>query len=173
MITIIVSTNRQNSYSAKMAELISRRLDHLNVDSQVLQLSELPHDFPYVKIEGHAHDVFDTYVAEYIIPVEKFIFVIPEYNGSFPGILKAFMDSVHPRHFNGKKSALIGIASGRSGALRALDDFTGVLHYLQVDVVHDKPKFPAIEKAINHVPELVEEEASLRLDRCLQKFLRF
>ncbi len=30
---------------------------------------------------------------ELLIPTEKFIFIIPEYNGTFPGVLKAMIDN--------------------------------------------------------------------------------
>ncbi|HRE98815.1 MAG TPA: hypothetical protein PK637_18780, partial [Flavobacteriales bacterium] len=78
-----------------------------------------------------------------------------------------------PRFFYTKKAALIGIASGRAGALRALDDMTGVLHYLQVEVLSDKPKFPGIDKILNDSGSINDPDASVRLDKCIDKFLAF
>lgn len=49
-----------------------------------------------------------TIQDELIIPADKFYFVVPEYNGSFPGILKFFLDACSVREmkrsFAGKKS---------------------------------------------------------------------
>lgn len=173
MITIIVSTNRSGSYSRRMADLVFKRLSLRNIESGILDLQSLPVDFPYQKMEGKALPEFDQEVASKIQNVEKFIFIIPEYNGSFPGILKTFIDSVPPRFFYHKKAALIGISSGKSGALRALDHFTGVMHYLQVEVLSDKPRFPQIELLLHPSGELQDEESSARLERNLDKFLRF
>lgn len=173
MITIIVSTNRSGSFTRSLSELIHKRLSQRNVPSQILDLRLLPQDFPYRKIENEAVPDFDRVGLEMIGNVEKFIFVIPEYNGSFPGILKAFMDSLPTSFWKGKKSSLVGLASGKAGALRALDHFTGVLHYLQVEVLSDKPRFPQIDKILSHEPDFKDIEDSKRLDLHLDKFLRF
>lgn len=173
MITIIVSTHRKNSYTAKMAELVKTRLQQRGQAASVLDLRLLPRDFMWKKIEGEEHPEFDYLIGEHIRDVHKFIFVIPEYNGSFPGMVKTFIDAVPPRFFYTKKAALIGIASGRAGALRALDDMTGVLHYLQVEVLSDKPKFPGIDKILNDSGSLNDPDASVRLDKCIDKFLAF
>lgn len=173
MITIISSTNRSNSYSARMARLIHLELKGRNVESQILDLQSLPPHFAWSKIEDQSLPEFDQLAEQYIRDVNKFIFVIPEYNGSFPGILKTFIDSVHPRNFQGKKASLVGISSGRAGALRALDHFTGVLHYLQVEVLSDKPKFPQIDKILNPNNELTDPESVFRLRKNIDKFLLF
>ena len=66
------------------------------------------------------------------------ISVVPEYNGSFSGVLKAFIDTWEPKRVIGKKSALVGLAAGRAGNLRGMDHMTNILHYLQFDVLHFK-----------------------------------
>ena len=38
---------------------------------------------------------------------EKFVFIVPEYNGSFPGVLKTFIDGLaFPDTFEQKKNVL-------------------------------------------------------------------
>lgn len=44
-----------------------------------------------------------------------------------------------------KKAALFGLSSGRAGAIRALDQWVGVLHYLQVQVMPYLTAVPHIE----------------------------
>ncbi|MFZ5555011.1 MAG: NADPH-dependent FMN reductase [Bacteroidota bacterium] len=173
MITIISSTNRKNSNSSKVAAIYLQKLKEKGVEAQVLNLEHLPHDFAYTQIEDVFSEEFDKVVQQYIISVEKFIFIIPEYNGGYPGILKTFIDSVHPKHFRGKKSALAGISAGRAGALKGMDDFTGILHYLQVEVLSDKPKISDIEKFIDENGQLTSAEAHTRMEKQLEKFLRF
>ena len=46
-------------------------------------------------------------IQEIVTKTDKFIFVIPEYNGSFPGVLKVFIDACSfPESFYEKKAAL-------------------------------------------------------------------
>jgi chromate reductase, NAD(P)H dehydrogenase (quinone) len=173
MITIICSTNRTGSYSIRMAGLVAAELQKREVKCQILSMKDLPDDFPARKIDGNSYPEFDKLTDKFIRDVDKFMFIIPEYNGSFPGIVKTFIDSMHPKNFYDKKTSLIGISSGRSGALRALDDMTGILHYLRVEVMSDKPKFSNIENLLLENDELADEESKARLSRHIDRFMRF
>src|SRR5690606_14800672 len=65
----------------------------------------------------------------YLIPADKFVFIMPEYNGSFPGILKLMMDNSDIRKcWWYKKAMLAGLADGRAGNLRGLDHMTNILN---------------------------------------------
>lgn len=172
LITVISGTNRKNSYSLKVAKEVALILDSKNIPHQILSLEELPNDFSYTLINDEVNTAFDKIVNEKIISTNKFIFVIAEYNGGFPGILKTFIDAVHPKHFKTKKAALIGVASGRGGALRPLDHFTGVLHYLQVEVMADKPKLSGVEYLFEN-EKLINEEALKRLNNLCDKLLNY
>ena len=103
---------------------------------------------------------------------EKIVFIIPEYNGSFPGVLKAFIDSLDHLSMAGKKACLIGLSSGHAGALRALDHFTAVLHHLKVEVYSDKPKLSGIDKLINE-NQINDEKTIKRLGDVLDGFMKF
>ena len=173
MITIFISTNRPGSYSERVSLWVKKSLAVRGVSAQILSLEHLPEDFAYRKIRKENLPEFDALMDEKIGNVDKYIFIIPEYNGSYPGILKTLIDSVPPRLFYNKKAALIGLSSGRSGALRALDDFTSVLHHLQVEVLSDKPKLAAVESMIDENAVISNADVVTRLDRHLDKFLTF
>jgi NAD(P)H-dependent FMN reductase len=81
--------------------------------------------------------------------VNKFVFVVPEYNGSFPGILKTFLDSMHPREWNNKDVCLVGVADGRAGNIRGLEHLTGILQYLKMHVYHDKLPISIVNKIMD------------------------
>ena len=77
---------------------------------------------------------------------EKFVFIVPEYNGSFPGVLKAFIDGLeYPGTFRGKKCALVGLSSGVQGAGLALSHLTDIFNYCGMHVLALKPKLARIE----------------------------
>ena len=59
------------------------------------------------------------------------------------------MDTVHPRHFQGKRVALVGVSDGRAGNLRGLDQFQAVLNYLKADVIWNKPKLSGIGRLLD------------------------
>jgi NAD(P)H-dependent FMN reductase len=77
----------------------------------------------------------------------KFIFIIPEYNGSYPGILKVWIDGLSfPTSFSGKKGGMIGISDGTQGAALAMGHFSDVLNYLGMSTLALRPRFIQIGK---------------------------
>ncbi|MFP5471334.1 MAG: NADPH-dependent FMN reductase [Bacteroidia bacterium] len=172
MITIIAGTNRKGSYTKRVAEIYKGTLSKQNIDCQILSLEELPKDFIFSEFEKQS-DNYIAFLKPYIIDVDRFIFIIPEYNGSFPGILKAFIDTVPPKYFRGKTSCLVGISSGHMGSVRSLDDFTDILHYLGVEVLSNKPKFSNIERLLNENNQFIDEANQVRILKQLEIFARF
>ena len=122
----------------------------MQIENSVFNLEQLPNQLSGNKMYDYNNSPVAEIVEKYINPVNKLIFVIPEYNGSFPGILKLFIDAVHPRNFESKKAALIGVSSGRSGNVRGMDHLTSILHYLKVEVYHDKLPISSIDGLLSN-----------------------
>ncbi|EOR92982.1 NADPH-dependent FMN reductase [Arcticibacter svalbardensis MN12-7] len=147
MITIIASTNRTNSYSLKTAQYYQKVIKQMDHDASILSLENLPEDIihtdMYGKIKPRSFEPFQQIITN----TQKFIFIIPEYNGSFPGILKVMIDTCRfPDSFSGKKACLVGISTGKYGNIRGIDHFTGICHYLNMHVLPLKIHIPNINK---------------------------
>ena len=147
--TIFSSSNRVDNKTKIFAELCRKALENQGVKANVCSLQQLPDDLSSVAMYDFNNSPVAEIVEKYLLPVDKLIFIIPEYNGSFPGILKLFIDAIHPENFKNKKAALIGISSGRSGNIRGLDHLTNILNYLKVDVYHHKIPISSIDDIIN------------------------
>lgn len=138
MVTIISATNRPESNSLKIAQSYSQILEKQGVRSKVLSLEKVPVDIAFNELFSRRSGKFQELLDKYIIPSQKYVIIAPEYNGSFPGILKTFIDAMHPELLRGKKVALVGVSSGRAGNLRGMDHLTGILHYLGLHVHPNK-----------------------------------
>ncbi|MFI5204406.1 MAG: NADPH-dependent FMN reductase [Flavobacteriales bacterium] len=171
-ITVISSTNRNNSFTFRVADTYQQLLIASGNDVRFFSLKDLPQDFIFSCFNGKSVPAFDQVVAEFIKPAEKIVFIIPEYNGGYPGILKAFIDCIKPVHFAGKKAALVGVADGHAGALRPIDHFTLILNHIKVNVYHDKPKLSNIE---DYFPEagVLADVYLERLKKQAEGFLKF
>ncbi len=131
MYTIISATNREGSATLQVSKEYQQFFKEEGIDAALLSLEQL-HSF-------HRDEAFNRLEAEYLIPAEKFIFVMPEYNGSFPGIFKLMMDiSDIKKCWYFKKVMLVGVASGRAGNLRGIDNMTNMCHYMKMNVYHEK-----------------------------------
>ena len=151
MILIISGTNRKNSRSRIISDIYSDILTNAGAENEVLDLNILPRDFTYSALYENAlqHPEVNK-LQEKIDNIEKVVFVISEYNGSFPGALKAFMDGLrYPDTFTGKKGALVGFSSNAQGAPLALSHMTDILHHLGMILLPDKPKLPFIEDILD------------------------
>lgn len=147
MITVVSGTNRPESRSIQVATYYLNLLQARNIEAQLIDLSHLPQDFIFTALYGkpHQHPEFFSFV-EKINQSEKFVFIVPEYNISIPGILKAFIDGLdYKKSFQGKKCALVGISSGTIGGAIALSHLTDILNYLGMHVLAIKPRLPKIE----------------------------
>lgn len=148
MIKIIVGTNRKNSVSKIVAELYQQILHEKGVDAEILELEDLPADFSATALyENNGKNPEYNRFHDRVKEGKKFIFIVPEYNGSFPGILKTFIDGMnYPNTFRNKKCALVGISSGIGGGGIALSHLTDIFHYLGMHVLALKPKLAKIEQ---------------------------
>ena len=170
MITIISGTNREGAYSRIVSEIYGEIFERKGQAFQIIDLKDLPPDFIFTASYEHSgeHPVFNE-IQKQIDNSDKFVFVVPEYNGSFPGVLKAFLDGLeYPRSFKGKTAALVGLASGHIGGALALSHLTDVLHYMGVMVLPIKPRLPRISKILVNrkfadeiYTELLEEQAEM------------
>lgn len=167
MITIISGTNRPDNNTRQVADFIAKIYRDNAVDNQIYDLRDLPKNIAFSEVFGERSDAFAEDINRYVEGVDKFIFVLPEYNGSFPGVLKLFIDAVEPKYWAGKKAAVVGLATGRSGNLRGLDHLTNILNYLQVNVMHFKPnlsRLPGASPEGLELPHFYEELLEMQFD---------
>ena len=152
MITIVVGTNRQNSNSAKIAKYYKGILDaKFNGETQIVDLADLPGDFVGNALyENNGKNAEFNAIREKVQGSEKLVFIVPEYNGSFPGVLKTFIDGLkYPEGVRDKKAGIIGISSGVQGGVFAMSHLTDIFNYLGMHVLALKPKLAGIEKSFN------------------------
>jgi NAD(P)H-dependent FMN reductase len=147
MITVVCSTNRKDAVSHLVAKTYMDILKSKSVDHQYINLGDLPIDFTFTALYENSgkNEVFNKY-RSMMATSDKFVFIVPEYNGSFPGVLKAFIDGLEfPGSFTGKKAGLVGISSGIQGAGLALSHLTDIFNYCGTHVLAFKPKLMHIE----------------------------
>lgn len=169
--TIITGTNRPNSNSEKIAQTYAAALHNAGGEGRVLKLTDLPRDFVFTDMWDERSAEMQSIIDTYMVTASKYVFVVPEYNGGFPGVLKAFIDCVPPKIFQGKKAGLVGLSSGKAGGLRPMDQLSNVMNYLKVSVLYAKPKLSEIELLLKEgdlkderANELIRQHVQLMID---------
>jgi NAD(P)H-dependent FMN reductase len=148
-------------------------IEKQGVATKLFSLERLSPDMHFIDLYGKHSEKFQQLLQEYIIPAEKFVFVVPEYNGSYPGILKLFIDAVHPDVNRGKKAALVGVSSGRAGNLRGMDHLTGVLHYLGIYVHPNKLPVSSVLALLNEKGAIKDENTIKVLEKQIGEFIKW
>ncbi|MCJ8211903.1 NAD(P)H-dependent oxidoreductase [Mucilaginibacter sp. RS28] len=172
MITIVASTNRPGSSTLKVARYYQRKLAEKGVEATLLSLIDLPHDVIKTDMYGARSEAFKP-IQKLVTDTEKFIFIIPEYNGSFPGVLKVFIDACDfPQSFYDKKALLVGVSSGKYGNIRGVEHFTGVCNYINLHVHPNRIHIPAVHKDLDAEGNFTQPDTTRFVDEQLERFLK-
>ncbi|MCZ8284868.1 MAG: NAD(P)H-dependent oxidoreductase, partial [Bacteroidia bacterium] len=165
-------TNREDSHTEKIARHYESVLKEKGELVNYLSLKDLPSDFISSDLYGKRSEVFQQIIDKDIVHQHKFVFVSPEYNGSFAGILKVFLEAIPPRLWVDNKACLVGVSSGRAGNLRGMEHLTNILNYLKVNVYHNKLPISRVDTLMNGTG-IKDEETLKVIDQQLDGFLRF
>lgn len=167
MITIISGTNRKGSMTFKVAKLYYKMVNERTDEAHLLSLENL-------NVWDRNNPELKKLEEEILIPSEKFVFIMPEYNGSFPGILKLLLDNTDIRKtWWFKKAAIIGLADGRGGNLRGIDHLTSILHYLKMNVFYNKIPLSRINEEINSSGQWIKPATEEAINNQIEAFLKY
>lgn len=171
---IVCGTNRKNSVSKIISGIYQTLLTEKGITADFIDLAELPADFTESALYENSgkNDEFNIYRKK-MLEAKKYVFIVPEYNGSFPGVLKAFIDGLQfPDTFPDKKCALVGLSSGVQGAGLALSHLSDIFNYCGMNVLALKPKLARIED--NMTAEEIDNELYKELlEQQVEKLIAF
>ena len=165
MITIISGTNRPDSKSLKLAQLYAGLL----AQSEEVKILSLANAMIW---ERNAEMI--AVEEEYLVPAEKFVFVMPEYNASFPGAVKVLLDNSDIKKcWWYKKAMLVGLSEGRAGNIRGVEHMTSILHYLKVHVLYNKVLISRMSEEMDDAGKLLKKETADMIKLQTEEFIKF
>ncbi|MBL7813435.1 MAG: NAD(P)H-dependent oxidoreductase [Saprospiraceae bacterium] len=180
MITIISGTDRKDGLTHVLAKHYFQMIQSKSTEEVLFySLEDLPPDL-YGSNMYNADTLatsFQDIENKFLIPAQKLIFIIPEYNGSFPGILKLFIDACSIRSkmavFKNKKAALVGVATGRAGNIRGLEHFTSVMMFMGVVVMPQLLPISGFNKMVDMEKNIVDINLLNAIENQIEAFLKF
>lgn len=164
MITIISGTNRKDSNTYKIAREYQLILQEKGIEAGIFSLENvdlLDYNTAFEKIEN-----------EIIIPTSHFIIISPEYNGSFPGVLKLLFDNSRSHEiWYHKKALLTGVATGRAGNLRGMDHLADVLNYIKITVHPNKLPISVVHSVVGSDGKIIDKNTLKAINQQLDEFI--
>ena len=149
MVGIVIGTNRHNSRTAEVAAYYAAQLMEVhNQPSFLVDLAELPPSFISGQMYGQGlKDPGFEALATKLAKAQRTVWVMPEYNNSFPGVLKSFLDSFpFPNPLSGGRAAMVGVSAGTNGGANAMSHWADILNYVGIMVVPQRLRIYSLAK---------------------------
>ncbi len=172
-VLIISGTNRPGSNAMKIATVLAGHYRRAEVPVDLLSLVDLPEAI--YRPEAYAQKPLGfVAIQQRVLAASGLHVVSPEYTGSFPGVLKYFLDMLkYPDSFHRKPVAFVGEASGVWGGLRAVEQLQLVFAYRNAHVYPERVFISAVEQKLDSAGLLVDAEIDARLRRQAEGFAGF
>ncbi len=168
---IISATNRPKSKTYQVACIIEKIYQALNYPVQIISLMDI--DFQSLLKNPYPNKLPENIqvVVEKINNSKALTIVCPEYNGSFPGILKFFVDHwTCPDSFE-KPMSFVGLG-GRWGGLRAVEQLQQIMAYRNAFIYPERVFLQNIENILKQ-GQIQDKQLLNRLNNQAKNFLKF
>lgn len=172
-ILIISGTNRPDSNALKVSKVILSHYEAARAKAEIFSLAEMP------------REVFDpaSYatkppamlaIQQRVLDAQGLHIVTPEYNGSFPGVLKYFIDMLKfPESFERKPVAFTGEAAGIWGGLRSVEQLQMIFGYRNAYLFPDRAFIPGINGKLDAQGRISDPAIDKRLADQAAGFAKF
>ncbi len=172
-IAIISGTDRKGSVALRIAHYLKPLYEEQGVQADVVSLE----DFPLEEAIGGKYGKSLPRIEAFrnnVIDADGIVMVIPEYNGSFPGILKLFIDYLpFPGAFEKMPIAFVGEASGAFGALRAVEQMQLICGYRNAYIYPERVFLQRISRKFNKQEGITDEFIVELLDSQIRGFVSY
>jgi chromate reductase, NAD(P)H dehydrogenase (quinone) len=164
-VLVFAGSLRNGSLNRKLAAAADLELQHAGLDSTLLDLREYPMPFYDADLEsaGGLPEVARQ-LRDIVRAHDALVIASPEYNGSFPAVLKNVIDWISRPHsgekplavFQGKIAGLLSASPGSGGGRRGLRHLRELLQNIGVSVMLSEVSIPGAADAF-HDDELFRE----------------
>ncbi len=170
---IISATNRPESNSRIVANILQKIYKKLNCLTEIISLR----DISFQELMNNPYsETLPKNIQQVVSKLNSssgFTIVCPEYNGSFPGIFKFFIDHwSYPETFEYRPVAFVGLG-GRFGALRAVEQLQQIMGYRNAFIYPERVFLQNISDLLSERGEIQDKEINALLYQQAEGFLKF
>lgn len=175
-IKIILGSTREGRMSDKIGLAIKHMADkRSDVSLEILDLRDYTLPLYYEpNSASQRKEITDPAVKKWSDVIKKadgFILVVPEYNRSYPAVLKNALDMLY-KEWNGKPVALVGYSGGNKGGIYAVTHMKDVVEELKMKLVSTKLLIPAAWKAFNARGQLEDVQSEKTVNTMIDELVK-
>src|SRR5206468_7561260 len=165
-IPVILGTTRKGRMSLHAAHFIVDQLQKRGgVTTGLIDIAELS-----LPVDDAGEAVKDARFSTAIERADAMVIVTPEYNHSFPGLLKHVLDSCLKDYVH-KAAGIVGVSAGVFGGARAIEHFQPVLRELGLVSIFWDVNFGTVEKVFDTNGQLLDHVYVRRTDKFLNELI--
>jgi NAD(P)H-dependent FMN reductase len=165
-IPVILGTSRKGRASVHAARLISDLLNRrAGVTSHVIDIASLP-----LPTDDAGEAIKDAPFAAAMTAADGLVIVAPEYNHSFPGLLKHTLDSCLSEYIH-KAVGLVGVSSGPFAGIRVVQSLLPVMRELGLVTIFWDINIGHVGKVFAEDGRLLDEAFIRRSDRFIRELI--
>jgi NAD(P)H-dependent FMN reductase len=165
-IPVILGTQRVGRMSAHAARFVAGELARRDgVTTELIDIGELS-----LPVDDAGEAVQDPRFGLAMRLADGLVIVAPEYNHSFPGLLKHVMDSCLKEYIH-KPAGIVGVSAGPFGGTRAVQSLLPVLRELGLVSIFWDLNFGNVGSAFDESGRLLDQAYVRRADKFLQELV--
>jgi len=165
-IPVILGTTRKGRLSGHAARFVFGQLQKREgVTSELIDIGELK-----LPVDDAGEAVKDPRFSAAMELADAIVIVSPEYNHSFPGLLKHVLDSCLKEYIH-KAAGIVGVSAGVFGGARAIENFQPVLRELGLVSIFWDVNFGTVGKVFDDSGELLDQAYIRRTDKFLNELI--
>ncbi|HSA93653.1 MAG TPA: NAD(P)H-dependent oxidoreductase [Terriglobales bacterium] len=165
-IPVILGTTRKGRMSAHVAHFVhGELLKRKGVTSEVIDIAKLP-----LPVDDAGEAIKDAGFSEKMNRADGLVIVSPEYNHSFPGLLKHVLDSCLKEYIH-KPAGIAGVSAGPFGGARGIQSLVPVLRELGLVPIFWDLNFGTVAKTFDESGKLLDEAYYRRADKFLGELI--
>ncbi len=174
---IILGSTRQERSSEKIAQLLKKKTDlKPEVSAEIIDLRDYALPFFNDSVAPASRkEITDPQVKKWsdkISQADAFIFIVPEYNAGYPGVLKNALDSLY-KEWNNKPVGFVGYSGGPSGGKSAIAQLHTVAQALKMIPIGCDVFIPTAWKALgtkgDFADKTIEQEFTTLINQLITK----
>jgi len=165
-IPVILGTTRKGRMSAHAARFVFAQLQkRAEISSELIDIAELS-----LPTDDAGEAAKDPRFSAAMERADAIVIVSPEYNHSFPGLLKHVLDTCLKEYIH-KAAGIVGVSAGVFGGARAIENFQPVLRELGLVSIFWDVNFGSIEKTFDVNGQLLDQAYIRRTDKFLNELI--
>ena len=165
-IPVILGTTRKGRMSAHAARFMLGQIERRDgIRTELIDVSKLP-----MPVDDAGEAIKDPLFSEKMTMADALVIVTPEYNHSFPGLLKHILDSCLKEYIH-KAAGIVGVSAGPFGGVRVIQDLIQVIRELGLVNIFWDVNFGNVAKVFDESGNLLDQAFIARADKFLNELI--